>query len=66
MRRDPQNFYLPKASIKTSNFRISYRGPYLWNNVPNVESKTLTSLHAFKNNIKKQLFANTNELPCQY
>ena len=57
-----QNFYLAKSSIKTSNFRISYRGPYLWNNFPSSETKTLASFHAFKNHLKKQLFSNDNEL----
>ena len=61
-RHTSQNFYLSKSSIKTSNFRISYRGPDLWNNFPSSEAKTLASFHASKNHLKKQLFSNDNEL----
>ena len=52
-----ENFYLSKSSIKTSNFRFSYRGPYLCNNFPSSETKTLASFHAFKNHIKNNYLA---------
>ena len=61
-RQTSQKFYLPKASIKTSNFRISYRGPYIRNNIPSEENKNVTSLQAFKNKIKHELLNNDNEL----
>ena len=58
-RQKSQRFYLPKASIKTSKFRISYR---VWNNVLSEENKLLVSPHAFKNQIKHKLLNNDNEL----
>ena len=60
--RRTQNFYLPEAKSKNSEFKISYRGPYLWNNVLSKEQKMLTSVHTLKTSIQKQLHNNNNEL----
>ena len=40
---------------KTSRFSILNRGPLLWNNVLNKETKSILSLSDFRNTIKKQL-----------
>lgn len=43
-----------------SKFRISYRGPYLWNVLKNnEETKILASPQAFKNKMKHKLFLST-------
>ena len=60
--RRTQNFYLPEAKSKNSEFKISYRGPNLWNNVLSKEQKMLTSVHTLKTSIQKQLHNNNNEL----
>ena len=61
-RQSSQNLYLPKTSSKPSDFRVSYRGPYIWNNFLSEESKLSLSVHALKTCVKKQLLNNSNEL----
>ena len=61
-RQSSQNLYLPKTSSKHSDFRVSYRGPYIWNNVLSEESKISLSVHALKTCVKKQLLNYSNQL----
>ena len=56
------NFYIPKKSIATSKFAISHRGPFLWNNFLDSNTKQIISLAAFQTNVKQKLFAFENEI----
>ena len=48
-----QNFYNPKTISKTTTFSISSRGPFLWNNFLNSNTKEIVLLSKFKNTVKK-------------
>ena len=61
MSRDPQIFIYQKQASKPLNLE-SCTEVLTYGTYESYESKTLTSLLAFKNNIKKQLFNNTDEL----
>ena len=61
-RNNSQNVYLPKSINKSSDFKISFRGPLLWNKLLNEECKTSKCLYTVKSKLKKQLLDNDNEL----
>ena len=54
-RNNSQNVYLPKSINKSSDFKISFRGPLLWNKLLNEECKTSKCLYTVKSKLKKQL-----------
>ena len=61
-RQSAHNFRIPERKSQTTNFSISFRGPYLWNNYLSENIKTLTSLPAFKKATKQTLLNTNNEL----
>ena len=61
-RQSTHNFRIPERKSQTTNFSISFRGPYLWNNYLSENIKTLTSLPAFKKATKQTLLNTNNEL----
>ena len=60
--RNKNNFLLPKNNTKLTDFAISYRGPYLWNNVLETSFKTIDTLPVFKKKVKDNLLNRTDEL----
>ena len=60
-RHSEKNFKLPKVISKQTNFRISYRGSYLWNNFLRDKGKNIDSLTKFKIHIKQQLLSRSSE-----
>ena len=56
-----QNFYNPKTISKTTTFSISSRGPFLWNNFLNSNTKEIVLLSKFKNTVKKIILNLLNE-----
>ena len=56
------NFVKPKPKLKISNFSVSIRGPALWNDFLNSNTKSLTSLHMFQSAIKNQIYNYENEI----
>ena len=61
-RNSLKNFNQPKTITKLSNFSISCRGPKLWNDILNTNTKSIVSLLQFRNTIKRQLLNSENEL----
>ena len=61
-RQSAHNFRIPERKSQITNFSISFRGPYLWNNYLSENIKTLTSLPAFKKATKQTLLNTNNEL----
>ena len=57
-----QNFKQPKTISKMTKFSITSRGPELWNNFINNETKLITNISRFKKTIKKQILNFENEI----
>ena len=57
-----QNFKQPKTISKLTKFSITSRGPELWNNFINNETKLITNISRFKKTIKKQILNFENEI----
>ena len=56
------NFLVPTLTLKNSKYRVSIRGPLLWNNILTATEKTQESLPKFRATIKEKLFSMTNEI----
>ena len=56
------NFLVPTLKLKTSKYRVSIRGPLLWNNILTAEEETQESLPKFRSTIKEKLLSMTNEI----
>ena len=57
-----QNFKQPKTISKLTKYSITSRGPELWNNFINNETKLITNISRFKKTIKKQILNFENEI----
>ena len=56
------NFLVPTLKLKKSKYRVSIRGPLLWNNILTAAEKTQESLPKFRTTIKEKLLSMTNEI----
>ena len=56
------NFLVPTLKLKKSKYRVSIRGPLLWNNILTAAEKTQESLPKFRTTIKGKLLSMTNEI----
>ena len=56
------NFLVPTLKLKKSRYRVSIRGPLLWNNILTAAEKTQESLPKFRTTIKEKLLSMTNEI----
>ena len=57
-----QNFLVPTLKLKKSRYRVSIRGPLLWNNILTATEKTQESLPKSRTTIKEKLLSMTNEI----
>ena len=55
-------FLVPTLKLKKSKYRVSIRGPLLWNNILTAAEKTQESLPKFRTTIKEKLLSMTNEI----
>ena len=55
------NFLVPTLKLKKCRYRVSIRGPLLWNNILTAAEKTRESLPKFQT-IKEKLLSMTNEI----
>ena len=53
---------VPTLKLKKSRYRVSIRGPLLWNNILTAAEKTQESLPKFRTTIKEKLLSMTNEI----
>ena len=56
------NFLVPTFKLKKSKYRVSIRGPLLWNNILTTAEKTQESLPNFRTTVKEKLLSMANEL----
>ena len=56
------NFLVPTLKLKKSGYRVSIRGPLLWNNILTTTEKTQERLPKFRTTIKEKLLSKTNEI----
>ena len=56
------NFLVPTLKLKKSRYRVSIRGPLLWNNILTAAEKTQESLPKFRTTIKEKLLSMANEI----
>ena len=56
------NFLVPTLKLKKSKYRVSIRGPLLWNSILAAGEKTQESLPKFRSNIKENLLSMTNDI----
>ena len=56
------NFLIPTFKLKKSKYRVSVRGPLLWNSILTTAEKTQGSLPKFRTTIKEKLVSMTNEI----
>ena len=56
------NFLVPTFKLKKSKYRVSIRGPLLWNSILTTAEKTQGSLPKFRTTIKEKLLSMTNEI----
>ena len=56
------NFLVPTLKLKKSRYRVSTRGPLLWNNILTAADKNQESLPKFPITIKEKLLSMTNEI----
>ena len=56
------NFLVPTLKLKKSRYRVSIRGPLLWNNILTAVEKNQESLPKFRTTIKEKLLSVTNEI----
>ena len=45
--RTSSNYYIPKPRIEKFKYSLAYRGPYIWNNLPQ-SLKLINNLDSFK------------------
>ena len=55
------NFLVPTLKLKKSRYRVSIRGPLLWNNILTAAGKTQESLPKLRTTIKEKLLSMTSE-----
>ena len=56
------NYKIPKTTLSKSKFRISFRGPSIWNNFLQNSEKEIESLPLFKSKLKLKLLSLSNEI----
>ena len=56
------NYKIPKTALSKSKFRISFRGPYIWNNFLQNFKKEIESLPLFESKLKLKLLSFSNEI----
>ena len=56
------NYKIPKTALSKSKFRISFRGPSIWNNFLQNSEKEIESLPLFKSKLKLKLLSFNNEI----
>ena len=56
------NYKIPKTTLSKSKFRISFRGPSIWNNSLQNSEKETESLPLFKSKLKLKLLSFSNEI----
>ena len=56
------NYKTPKTALSKSKFRISFRGPSIWNNFLKNSEKEIESLPLFKSKLKLKLLSFSNEI----
>ena len=56
------NYKTPKTALSKSKFRISFRGPSIWNNFLQNSKKETESLPLFKSKLKLKLLSFSNEI----
>ena len=57
------NYIKPTYKLNKCKFRISVRGPYLWNEFLTQTEKEIESTSTFKILVKQKLLSSYNELP---
>ena len=55
------NFTIPKATLRRTDFTITCRGPRLWNCIPTTGIKSLRLIITFQNQLKRLLLNLNNE-----
>ena len=62
--RSKNVLFNPLSKKKFAKFKLSYRGPHLWNKfiAPNNDLLEAVTIHIFKIRLKKIIFASTNML----
>ena len=62
--RSKNVLYKPLCKKNFAKFKLSYRGPHLWNKfvAPNNELLEAVTIHIFKIRLKRIIFASTNVL----
>jgi len=55
------NFTLKPYSLNSTKYSISFRGPKLWNDIPNKQEKEIKSSLLFQKKMKSKLLDNENE-----
>ena len=58
------NYSLPTHNLRKSKFRISIRGPLLWNNFLTKSERSLETMSLFKSKVKNKLLMLENEAKC--
>ena len=56
------NFLVPTFNLTKSKYRVSFRGPLLWNNILTTTEKTQESLPKLRTTIKEKLLSMANEI----
>ena len=56
------NYKIPKTARSESKFRISFRGPSIWNNVLQNSEKETESVPLFKSKLKLKLLSFNNKI----
>ena len=56
------NFLVPTFKLSKSKYRVSIRGPLLWNNILTTAEKNQESLPKFRATIKEKVFSMINEI----
>ena len=56
------NYKIPETKLSKSKFRISFRGPSIWNNFLQNSEKEIESLPLFKSKLKLKLLSFSNEI----
>ena len=56
------NFLVPALKLKKSKYRVSIRGPLLWDNSLTASEKTQECYPKFRTTIKEKLLSMTNQI----
>ena len=56
------NYIKPRSQLSSSIYRISVRGPALWNEFLTDSEKEIENLSLFKSKVKSELLSNENEV----